>query len=105
LLVQRIDQEIVGPQNQYDPYGPQNHEPLEHGAETPSPKFMLADFSLAQAAPQRHGAHEYLHWVSTAAAQAVRWAERADNSLTIYWTFCQFPQPQPGCKLECPSPR
>ena len=100
LLVQRINQEIVRPQDEYDSYGPQNHKPLEHGVETPSPKFMLADFSLAQAAPQRHGAHEYLDCVSTDGALAGAWAARADNCLTIYWTFCQFPRPRPSCKLN-----
>jgi hypothetical protein len=100
LLVQRINQEIVSCQDERNPYDPQNHEPLEHGTETPSLKFILADFSLAQAARQRHGAHEYLDCVSADAALAGAWAARADNCLTIYWTFCQFPHPQPGCKLN-----
>ena len=100
LLVQRINQEIVSPQNEYDPYGPQNHEPLKHAMETPSPNFILAGFSLAQAARQRHDAHEYLHCVRAAAAQARRWAARADNCLTVYWTFCQFPAAVAGCKLK-----
>jgi hypothetical protein len=100
LLVQRINQQIVSPQNEYDPYGPQNHEPLEHGAETPSPNFILADFSLTQAARQGNGVHEYLDCVSADAAHAGVWAARADNCLTIYWTFCQFPHPPPGCKLN-----
>jgi hypothetical protein len=103
LLVQRINQEIVSRQNKHNPYDPQNHEPLEHGAETPSPKLILADFSLAHAARQRRGAHEYLDCVSAAAAQTGRWAARADTCLTIYWTFCQFPQPQPGCNLKLPQ--
>src|SRR5216684_7430654 len=60
LLVQRINQQIVSPQNEYNPYGPQNHEPLEHGAETPSPNFILADFSPPQAAPPSNDVHEYL---------------------------------------------
>src|SRR5260370_9953303 len=100
LLVQRINQEIISRQDKRNPYDPQNHEPLEHGTETPSLKFILADFSLAQAARQRNGAHEYLDCVSMAAAQTGRWAARADNCLTIYSTFCQFPHPQPGCKVN-----
>jgi len=100
LLVQRINQEIVSRQDKRNPYDPQNHEPLEHGTETPSPKLILADFSLAQAARQRRGAHEYLDRASTDAALAGAWAARADNCLTIYWTFCQFPHPQPGSKLK-----
>jgi hypothetical protein len=100
LPVQRINQEIISCQDERNPYDPQNHEPLEHGTETPSLKFILADFSLTQAARQRRGAHEYLDCVSADAAHAGAWAARADNCLTIYWTSCQFPHPQPGCKLN-----
>jgi hypothetical protein len=100
LLVQRINQEVVRPQDEYDSYGPQNHEPLEHGAETPSPKSILSDFSFPQAAPQSNGVHKYLGCVSTGAALASAWAARADNSLTIYWPSCQFPHPQPGGNLK-----
>ncbi len=100
LLVQRINQEVVGPQNEHNSDGPQNHEPLEHGAETPSPDFILADFSLHQAAPPSHGVHEYLDRAGTAAAHARRWAARADTCLTIYWTSCQFLHPQPDCILK-----
>ena len=60
LLVQRINQEVVCPQDKHNPDDPQNHEPLEHRTETPSLKFILADFSLQQTAPQTNGVHEYL---------------------------------------------
>jgi hypothetical protein len=100
LLVQRINQEIVCPQNKRNPYDPQNHEPLEHRTETPSLKPILADFSLARAARQRHGVHEYLDRVTSYAPLAGAWAARADTCLTIYWTFCQFPQPEPSCNLN-----
>src|SRR4029077_13112122 len=39
LLVQRINQQIVCPEDKRNPHDPQNHEPLEHRTETPSPKF------------------------------------------------------------------
>lgn len=100
LLVQRINQEVVSPQDKRNPDDPQNHEPLEHGTETPSLKFILADFSLPQAPRQRHGVDEYLERAGAVAAQPRRWAARADNCLTVYWTFCQFPHPQPEGKLE-----
>ena len=100
LLVQRINQEVVCPQDKHNPDDPQNHEPLEHRTETPSLKFILADFSLQQTAPQANGVHEYLDRVTAPAAPARRWAARADTCLTIYWTFCQFPHPQPGGNLK-----
>src|SRR6266850_1771067 len=51
LLVQCVNQEIVGPQDEREARDPKNHEPLEHAAEpTASPKFILADYSLRQAA-------------------------------------------------------
>jgi hypothetical protein len=100
LLVQRINQQIVSSQDKRNPYDPQNHEPLEHGTETPSPKFILADFSLAQPARQRIGVHEYLDGANTDAPRARRWAARADNCLTIYWTFCQFPPAKPSGNLH-----
>jgi len=100
LLVQRINQQIVCPQDKSNPHDPQNHEPLEHRSETPSPRLILADFSLPQTALQSNGVHEYLDSVSADAAQPRPWAARADTCLTIYWTFCQFPQPQPGGNLK-----
>jgi hypothetical protein len=106
LLVQRINQEVVRPQDEYNPGGPQNHKPLEHGAETPSPKFILADFLFPQAASPSNGVHEYLGSVSADAALASAWAARADNCLTIYWPSCQFLHPQPGGNLKLSqSPR
>src|SRR6267143_5307138 len=54
LLVQCVNQEIVGPQDEREARDPKNHEPLEHAAEpTASPKFILADYSLRQAAVAR----------------------------------------------------
>src|SRR5260370_17762046 len=51
LLVQRVNQKVVGPQDEREPRDPKNNEPLEHGEEpTPSPKFIPADCSLWQAA-------------------------------------------------------
>jgi hypothetical protein len=50
LLVQRVNQQVVSPQDEHNPRDPQNHEPLEHRTETPSPRFILADYSLAQSA-------------------------------------------------------
>jgi hypothetical protein len=100
LLVQRINEEVVSPQNKHDSHGPQNHEPLEHGAETPSPKFILADFSRPQAARQSNGVHEYLDRANAKVEHAHRWAAGADTYLPVYWTFCQFSQPQPGGNLE-----
>jgi hypothetical protein len=100
LLVQRINQEVVRPQDEYNPCGPQNHKPLEHGAETPSPNLILADFLFPQAAPPSHGVHEYLGCASADAALASAWAARADNCLTIYWPFCQFPPPHPRGNLK-----
>jgi hypothetical protein len=100
LLVQRINQEVVRPQDEYDSYGPQNHEPLEHGAETPSPNLILSDFLFPQAASPSNGVHEYLGCVSADAALASTWAARADNSLTVYWPSCQFLQPQPAGNLK-----
>src|SRR5260370_26132483 len=96
LLVQRINQQIVSSQDKRNPYDPQNYEPLEHGTETPSPKFILADFSLAQPARQRICVHEYLDDSSTDAPRPRRLAASADYCLTIYWTFCQFPPPKPS---------
>lgn len=100
LLVQRINQEVVCPQNECDSYGPQNHEPLEHGAETPSPEFILADFSLQQVPRQSNDVDEYLVRAGAHAPQAGRWAARADNCLTIYWPFCQFLHSHPGGNLK-----
>ena len=100
LLVQRVNQQVVGPQDKHNPRDPQNHQPLKHTAEpAPSPKFILADYSFAQPSQQRHGVHQYLHCAGTHAPQAGRWAARADNGLTIYWTSCQFPGTEPGCNL------
>src|SRR6266852_7192320 len=51
LLLQGIDQKIVGPQDKNDPCDPKNGQPLEHGAQpTASAMFSLADDSLRQAA-------------------------------------------------------
>ena len=100
LLVHRINQQIVSPQDKRNPYDPENHEPFEHRTETPSLTFILAGFSLSRAARQRPGVHEYLDRVATDAPLAGTWAARADNGLTVYWTFCQFPHPQPGGKLK-----
>src|SRR5467141_993744 len=51
LLLQGIDQEIVGPQDENDPRDPKNGQPLEHGAQpTVSTMFSLADYSPRQAA-------------------------------------------------------
>src|SRR6266403_3860034 len=51
LLVQGVNQEVIGPQDEREARDPKNHEPLEHAAEpTASPKFILADYSLRQAA-------------------------------------------------------
>jgi len=100
LLVQRVNQEVVGPQDKHRPRDPQNYEPFEHSDEpTPSLEFILADFSPSQAPRQRRDVHEYLLSAGPAAPQARRWAARADNGLTIYWTFCQFPAAEPGCNL------
>src|SRR5260370_36059613 len=54
LLLQGIDQEIVGPQDENDPCDPKNGQPLEHGAQPPaSTMFSLADYSPRQAASKR----------------------------------------------------
>src|SRR6266852_6757299 len=51
LLLQGIDQKIVGPQDENDPCDPKNGQPLEHGAQpTASTMFSLADYSPRQAA-------------------------------------------------------
>jgi len=51
LFVQGVNQEVIGPQDEREARDPKNHEPLEHAAEpTASPKFILADYSLRQAA-------------------------------------------------------
>ncbi len=51
LLLQGIDQKIVGPQDENDPRDPKNGQPLEHGAQpTASTMFSLADYSPRQAA-------------------------------------------------------
>ena len=100
LLVQCVNEQVVDPQDEHDSRDPQNHQPLKQDAEpTPSPKFILADYSFAQPSQQRHGVHQYLHCAGTHAPQAGRWAARADNGLTIYWTSCQFPATEPGCNL------
>ena len=50
LLLQGINQEVISSQDKREPRDPNNHEPLEHGAEpTASPKLILADYSLRQA--------------------------------------------------------
>ena len=101
LLVQGVNKEIVSPQDEHDPRDPQNHQPLKHTAEpTPSPTFIVSDYSFAQPPRRRHGVHEYLHCTSTHAPQRARWAAGADNGLTIYWTSCQFPGTEPGCNLR-----
>src|SRR5258708_23297519 len=47
LLVQRVNQKVVGPQDERQPRDPKNHQPLEHGVEpTASPKVIPADCSL-----------------------------------------------------------
>ena len=100
LLVQRVNQQVVGPQDKHNPRDSQNRQPLKQDTEpAPSPKFILADYSFAQVPRQRHGVHEYLHCAGTHAPQAGRWAAGADNGLTIYWTSCQFPGTEPGCNL------
>ena len=100
LLVQRVNQQVVGPQDKHNPRDSQNREPLKQDAEpAPSPKFILADYSPPQAPPPGHGVHQYLHCAGMHVPQRVRWAAGADNGLTIYWTSCQFPGTEPGCNL------
>ena len=100
LLVQRVNEQVVGPQDKHNPRDSQNREPLKQDAEpAPSPKFILADYSAAQPPQQRRGVHEYLHCAGMRAPQPGRWAAGADNGLTIYWTSCQFPATEPGCNL------
>src|SRR5437016_10481280 len=100
LLVQRVNEQVVGPQDKHNPRDSQNREPLKQDAEpAPSPKFILADYSAAQPPQQRRGVHEYLHCAGMRAPQPGRWAAGADNGLTIYWTSCQFPGTEPGCNL------
>src|SRR5713226_985014 len=58
LLLQGVNQKIVGPQDENEPRDPKNGEPLEHGAEPiSSPILSLADYFFRQAAsterPQR----------------------------------------------------
>src|SRR5258708_35834608 len=51
LFVQGVNQEVIRPQDESEARDPKNHEPLEHAAEpTASLKFILADYSLRQAA-------------------------------------------------------
>src|SRR6267143_179451 len=51
LFGQGVNQKVIGPQDEVEARDPKNHEPLEHAAEpTESPKFILADYSLRQAA-------------------------------------------------------
>jgi len=100
LLVQCVNEQVVDPQDEHDSRDPQNHQPLKQDAEpTPSPKFILADYSFAQPPRRRHGVHKYLHCIDTHVPQRARWAAGADNGLTIYWTSCQFPATEPGCNL------
>jgi len=100
LLVQRVNEQVVGPQDKHNPRDSQNRQPLKQDAEpAPSPKFILADYSAAQPPQQRRGVHEYLHCAGMRAPQPGRWAAGADNGLTIYWTSCQFPGTEPGCNL------
>jgi hypothetical protein len=100
LLVQRVNQQVVGPEDQHNPRDPQNREPLKQDAEpAPSPKFILADYSPPQAPLPGNGVHQYLRCTSTHAAQARRWAAGADNGLTIYWTSCQFSAARARCNL------
>src|SRR5439155_13775843 len=52
LLVQRVNQQVVGPQDKHNSRDSQNREPLKQDAEpAPSPKFILADYSPPQAPP------------------------------------------------------
>src|SRR6267143_7076035 len=54
LLVQGVNQEVIGPQDESEARDPKNHEPLEHAAEpTASPKFILADCFFWRAARGR----------------------------------------------------
>src|SRR5216683_632445 len=54
LLVQRVNQKVVCPQDEKKTGDAKNHEPLEHAAEsTPSPKFIVADYWLAQGGEAR----------------------------------------------------
>jgi len=100
LLVQRVNQQVVSPQDERNPRDTQNHEPLKHCTEpTPSLRFIVADYLVAQAPRRRNGVHQYLHRAGTQAPQAGRWAARADNCLTIYWTLYQFPATEPSCNL------
>jgi hypothetical protein len=58
FFVQRVNQEIVGAQDEDDGRDPKNHEPLKHDAErTASGKFVLED-SLRDAPPRRAGVHQ-----------------------------------------------
>src|SRR5258708_8217895 len=51
LLLQGIDQKIVGPQDENEPGDSKNGQPLEHGAQpTASAMFSLPDYSPRQAA-------------------------------------------------------
>src|SRR5438552_2099410 len=82
LLVQRVNQQVVGPQDKHNPRDSQNREPLKQDAEpAPSPKFILADYSPPQAPPPGHGVHQYLHCAGMHVPQRVRWAAGADNGL------------------------
>src|SRR5438477_3830175 len=100
LLVQRVNEQVVGPQDKHNPRDSQNREPLKQDAEpAPSPKFILADYSPPQAPPPGNDVHEYLHCLDTHPAQGRRWAAGADNGLTIYWNSCQVPGTETGCNL------
>jgi hypothetical protein len=66
LLVQCVNQQVVGSQDKHNPRYPQNREPLKQDAEpAPSPKFILADYSPPQAPLPGNAVHEYLRCTST----------------------------------------
>src|SRR6266568_3412151 len=61
LPVKGVNQKVVCPQDEKEPGDAKNHEPLEHAAEpTPSPKFIVTDYWLAQTVRHGNGVHEYL---------------------------------------------
>src|SRR5437899_811316 len=100
LLVQRVNQQVVSPQDERNPRDTQNQEPFKHSTEpTPSLRFIVADYSVAQAPRRRNGVHQYLHRAGTHRPQAGRWVARAGNCLTIYWTLYQFYAAEPSCNL------
>ncbi len=100
LLVQRVNQQVVSPQDERNPRDTQNQEPFKHSTEpTPSLRFIVAEYSVAQAPRRRNGVHQYLHRAGTHGPQAGRWVARAGNCLTIYWTLYQFYAAEPSCNL------